>query len=60
MIKKLPAYKYDEISIGDGLISKHVTIEALEALRVAPNASNDSIVTFLGISLSPILLLLSS
>ena len=30
--KKQPAYEDDEISIGDRLISKHVTIEALEAL----------------------------
>ena len=30
--KKLPAYKYDDSSIGDNIIPKHVTIEALEAL----------------------------
>ena len=28
--KKQPAYEDDEISIGDGLITKHVTTEALE------------------------------
>ena len=30
--KKLPAYEYDERSIGDRIIPKHVTTEALEAL----------------------------
>ena len=30
--KKQPAYDYDESSIGDRLITKHVTTEALEAL----------------------------
>ena len=29
--KKIPAYEYDEISIGDRLMPKHVTTETLEA-----------------------------
>ena len=36
-MKKLPAYKDDEISIRDRLIPKHVTIEALEALGATRN-----------------------
>ena len=35
--EKLPAYKYDEISIVDRLIPKHVTIKALESLGATRN-----------------------
>ena len=35
--KKQPAYEDDEISIGDRLIPKHVTIEALESLGATFN-----------------------
>ena len=35
--KKLPDYEYDEISIGDRLLTKHVTTEALEALDATLN-----------------------
>ena len=30
--RKQPAYEYEEISIGNRLITKHVTTESLEAL----------------------------
>ena len=35
--KKQPEYEHDESSIGDGIISKHVTTESLEALGTTPN-----------------------
>ena len=35
--KKLPAYEDEEISIGDRLIPKHVTTEALESLVATIN-----------------------
>ena len=35
--KKRPSYEYEESSIGDMLIPKHVTIEALKALGVTLN-----------------------
>ena len=36
--KKLPAYEYDEIIIGDRLIHKNVTTESLEALGATTNS----------------------
>ena len=35
--KKQPAYEYDEKIIGDRLIPKHMTIEALEVLGATFN-----------------------
>ena len=35
--KKLPAYEYDERNIGDRLIPKHVTTEALDSLDATIN-----------------------